>query len=179
MVTIPWLCTEPQPSAVFDELLPPLCPLDMLSGCLHRYDHDLQRYETYYHWAPTPLGLITPGDGYWLWAYDDVTICYRATPPGEPVTLHFPTAGWYLFGSPRAEDVPVEACLVHCGAESRPFADAANVWIMDPLLWYDPGSHAYGSCGVLPTDADHYLRAFRGYWLYTFVDDVTLEIPAM
>ena len=177
MVTLPGGCVEPQPHFVFDELLPPLSPFDMLSGCLHRYDHDRQGYETYYDWAPTPLGPVTPGDGYWLWVHDDITICYRATPPGEPVTVHFPTSGWYLFGSPRAEDVPVEACTVYHGGDALPFTDAANVWIQDPLLFYDAATHSYASCGVSPLDTDHHLRAFRGYWLCTFVDDVTLEVP--
>jgi hypothetical protein len=66
----------------------------------------------------------------------------------------------------------------HAADPPLPFADAANVLIQDPLAWYDPGMRTYVSCGALPTDAGHYLRAFRGYWLYTFVDDVTLEIPA-
>ena len=77
----------------------------------------------------------------------------------------------------RGEE-PVAACTVyHDGQPPRSFADAANVWIMDPLLFYDPGSRQYASCGVSPLDTDHHLRAFRGYWLYTFVDDVTLGIP--
>jgi hypothetical protein len=32
-------------------------------------------------------------------------------------------------------------------------------------------------CGLLPIDGDHYLRAYRGYWLYAFEGDLTMEVP--
>jgi hypothetical protein len=52
-----------------------------------------------------------------------------------------------------------------------------NVWVQDPLLGYDCAFGRYILHGVLPTADDHTFPAFRAYWLYTFVDDVTLVLP--
>ena len=58
-----------------------------------------------------------------------------------------------------------------------PFSEIANLWVQDPLFGYSCDLGRYTYTGLLGTDEDDHLRAFRGYWLYTFVDDVRLEIP--
>ena len=49
-------------------------------------------------------------------------------------------------------------------------------WVQEPLIYYEPdGYHLCGTWGF----EDDRLRQFRGYWMYTFVDDLTLIIPAL
>ena len=89
-----------------------------------------------------------------------------------------PTARWYLVGSPLRGNMLFENLwLYHDGMGPEPFADAINIWIQDPLFTYDCALGGYMSAGVNETDDDHVMREFFGYWLYTFVDDVTLVIP--
>jgi hypothetical protein len=94
------------------------------------------------------------------------------------VTLYFPTSGWYMMGSPHFGDVLLSDCMVyHEGVGPATWVEAANVWIQDPLVYYSCPGLRYLLCSQFEQGDDCYLREFRGYWLYTFVDDVTLEIP--
>jgi hypothetical protein len=52
-----------------------------------------------------------------------------------------------------------------------------NVWVQDPLFGYSCDLLSYFSAGVAETNDDHYLRAFNGYWLFTFVGDVMVQVP--
>jgi uncharacterized repeat protein (TIGR01451 family) len=98
--------------------------------------------------------------------------------PAVTLMIDLPVSGWYMLSSGRTQDVPIADCMVSQGGEPPiPFCDAANMWIQDPLVWYETLWQRYRSCGCLPTDEDHYVRAFQGYWLYTFVDDLTLVVP--
>lgn len=175
MMALPCQAADPDPWQVLDELRPPGQDIDLLSGNLHRYDHAGQRYVTYNSLTPSEFGAVVSGDGYWLYLFDDATICYGAACAAAPTTLYFETAGWYLFGSPRPLDVPVADCTVCHDGHCLPFAEAANQWVQDPVIYYD--GTGYKNCGVSPQDQDDHFRAFRGYWLYTFVDDVALTLP--
>ncbi|KPJ63591.1 hypothetical protein AMK68_03635 [candidate division KD3-62 bacterium DG_56] len=180
MITLPCYPIDPDPYQVFDELREPNQPLDLLSGSLHRYDHDRQKYVTYYSFAPAEFGSIRPGDGYWLWLNEDTTICYEAWCTGEPEQLTFPTHGWYLVGSPQPTDTHIDDTRWYQGLDGPyPFSVIYDLWVQDPLVGYHclPLPSGYDYTGLKGTDQDDHLRQFRGYWLYTFVDDVTLEIP--
>ena len=177
MITLPCHLINPDPWQVFDELRPPNKPLDLLSGNLHRYDHAAQGYVTYQPWGSSQFGFITPGDGYWLWLFDDETICYEAYCLPMPAVVDFPTRGWYLMGSPQPADTYIDDTLWYQGTSGPvPFGTIANFWAQDPLLYWSCSQGGYLNCGLLPI-GDHYLRAFQGYWLYTFADDLTMEVP--
>lgn len=177
MMTIPCQPVDPRPRSVFREASTGApVPID---DDLHRYDHSGQRYVTYRDAALTEFGSITPGDGYWLWVFGHTSIGCAVICGGGGAQAHYPTSGWHLTGSGVLGDVPVADTLWWLGSTGpRLFADAANTWVQDPLCTYSCALGRYQSVGLLPTDEDHYLRAFRGYWLYTFVDDVTVEVPA-
>ncbi|KPJ64084.1 hypothetical protein AMK68_02335, partial [candidate division KD3-62 bacterium DG_56] len=173
MLTIPCEPVDPQPPAVFHDDLGNPIPI---SGNLHRFDGS--GYVTYLDFNPSPFGMITPGDAYWLYVFEDTTICYAATCPSGPGEVYMPTARWYLVGSPLRGNMLFENLwLYHDGMGPEPFADAINIWIQDPLFTYDCALGGYMSAGVNETDDDHVMREFFGYWLYTFVDEVTLVIP--
>ncbi|KPJ64632.1 hypothetical protein AMK68_01090 [candidate division KD3-62 bacterium DG_56] len=178
LITIPCSAVDDDPWEVFDELRPPHQTLDLLRGNLHRYDHDLQGYVTYYPSAPAGFGPVTPGDGYWLWLFEDATICYGAECSGSPEAVHFPSAGWYLMGSPQAADTYFDDTLWYqAGTGPFPFSAIMDLWVQDPLFGYSCDLLGYFTAGLEGTDHDHYLRAFKGYWLCTFVGDVMVEVP--
>ena len=64
--------------------------------------------------------------------------------------------------------------LAHDGLGPDPFELRANEWVQDPLIYYD--GTGYKNCGLHPQNTDDHLRAFGGYWVYTFVDDVTMGL---
>jgi hypothetical protein len=169
MITVPGYPVNPWPEVVF-------YPTDV-NMRLFRYDHEMQGYISYEAHRPSPFGQIASADGYWIWLFEDALIEYPAYATSGPVNLYFPTSGWYLIGSPHFGDVWIEFCYVHHDGHRYPWTWAANVFLQDPLIYYSCPLQQYLSCGMYPQADDHYLRQFHGYWLYTFVDDVTLEIP--
>lgn len=178
LITIPCSPVDTDPWEVFDELRPPHQTLDLLRGNLHRYDHALQGYITYYPFAPAEFGPITPADGYWLWLFEDTTICYGAECSEMTEAIDFPSMGWYLIGSPQPNDTYFDDTLwYHDGSAPSSFSAIMNVWVQDPLFGYSCDELGYFTAGLKETDDDHHLRAFQGYWLCTFVDDVMAEVP--
>jgi len=175
MITIPCQSVDPRPDSVFQDFLGDPIPI---SGNLHRYDHDGQDYVTYWTHSPSEFGLIEPGAGYWLYLFEPTTICYEATCAADPPSQYFATAGWYLMGMPVPADLGADEPLWYQGqAGPATLSSIANVWVQDPLISYDWGFGGYLTHGVLPTDETDIFPAFRGYWLYTFVDDVTMAVP--
>jgi Tol biopolymer transport system component len=181
MVTLPCHPTNPDPWEVFDELRPPTTALDSLSGCLYRYDPATMGYVAYYHSAPEEFGSMVAGAGYWLWVFDTVTICYQAECSGGSESVDFATPGWHMMGSAQLVDTHLDATLwYHAAAGPYPFSTVTvpgdTLWLADPLYCWSPSTTSYAPCGLHPEEDDH-LRLFRAYWLYTFVDDVTVEVP--
>jgi hypothetical protein len=172
LLSIPCNPVDARPTEVFRDSSGDPVPI---SGNLHRFDG--AGYVTYFDFSPDAFGLITPGHGYWLYVFEDTTICYQATCEDAPGHIEFVYSGWHLMGSPRAADVAFgDLQAYHDGVGPVPFSDITNIWIQDPLVYYECGL-GYFNAGLHPQDHDHYLRAFGGYWLYTFVDDVILELP--
>jgi hypothetical protein len=170
MITVPGYPVNPWPEVVF-------YPTN-INMTLFRYDHQIEGYVSYEVNRPSPFGQIVTGDGYWIWLFEDILVDYPAYATTGPVTLYFPTSGWYMIGSPHFGDVPLTSCQVYHATEGPvPWEDAANVWLQDPLIYYSCPRSSYLLCSMYPQGDDHELREFQGYWLYTFVDDVTLEIP--
>jgi len=170
MISIPGNPVNPWPEVVF-------YPTN-INMTLFRYDHEQQGYVSYEVNRPSPFGQVVASDGYWIWLFEDAVIDYPALSTTGPVTLYFPTSGWYLMGSPHLGDVPLQFCEVyHEDMGPYPWEMVANVWFQDPLIYYSCACQCYLLCSVYPQGDSHYLEGLRGYWFYTFVDDVTLEIP--
>jgi hypothetical protein len=86
-----------------------------------------------------------------------------------------------MMGSAQLVDTHLDATLwYHATAGPYPFSTVTVpgglLWLADPLYCWSPSTTSYATCGLHPEEDDH-LRIFQGYWLYTFVDDVTVEVP--
>lgn len=174
LITLPGEPVDPDPTAVFDELV----AFGYLNGCLHRYLSGVG-YRTWWQTDPGAFGgPLQPGEGYWLYIYSPVTITYDALCTFTEQDICFPQAGWYLIGSGQTADVAVSACTTRQGGgPAVPFANQTSLWIDDPLYTWSAALAGYQTCGVEAGDADDHLRRFLGYWLYTLADDVTLQVP--
>ena len=62
-------------------------------------------------------------------------------------------------------------------AGPAPFGEIMNIWVQDPLVYYSPDPAGYLSMGLLPTDDDDHLRAYKGYWMYSFVPNLRMVVP--
>jgi PKD repeat protein len=174
LISLPGTPTDPDPAAVFDELTPA-----QLNGSLHRYVTGVG-YQTWWQFDPGAFGgPLQPGEGYWLYVYSPVAITYSAYCTFTQQEVWFAQQGWHLAGSPQLADVAVAGCTVHQGSGSAlAFGSQTSLWIDDPLYRWNTPVAGYGTCGADPADADSTLRTRAGYWLYTYLDDVTLQVPA-
>ena len=83
-------------------------------------------------------------------------------------------------GSPQPYDVWIGNTQWGLGAPGlEPFGAILNIWVQDPLFRYRcvPPPTGYYLVGLLPTDEDDYLRAFKGYWMQVFEPDLYLTVP--
>lgn len=181
MISLPVHPLNPDPAVVFSELLG---PPDLLSGSLHRYDPVAQAYKTYWAHSPSEFGEAKRGEGYWLYLHDPLHLRYEG--------WHSPVEGdracnwyeipnrWYLTGPPSLAETTFGDGdeWFHDGAGPSSLCQIGNVWVQDPLIYWDGALGSYVSSGCLWTDEDHTLRAFQGYWMHAFVGDVTLCLPA-
>jgi hypothetical protein len=175
LITLPGAPLNPDPAAVFDELV----ALGQLSGALHRYVPGLG-YKPWYENAPSGFGgPLQAGEGYWLYVYGAVTISYDASVTFAQQQVYLATAGWHLIGSGQTADIAMGNCTVRQDSgTAAPFANQTGLWIADPLYGWSITLGAYRTCGVAVNDNDNALRVFAGYWLYTMMSDVTLYVPA-
>jgi hypothetical protein len=174
LITLPGEPVEPDPAAVFDELV----ALGLLNGSLYRYLPGVG-YRGW--WQDDPAGFGDPiqaGEGYWLYVYGPVTISYDAFVAFAPREIELAEAGWHLIGSGHTANVAVSTCTVSQGGGAAvPFAGQSDLWISDPLYGWSIGIGGYFTCGVDVMDSDDSLRTFSGYWAYAFVTDLTLYVP--
>jgi len=182
MIAIPGHPVDPDPWEVFDELRPPDHPVDMLSGYLYRYDAGTGDYIAYERSAPAEFGEVTAGDGYWIWLDDDQIISCPLGSSKQAEVCHFANAGWHLLGMPQwAHSRLADTRWCCAGGPSHPFGAVSQpgelLWLQDPLYCWSPLGSGYRVCGLGAGAHDDHLRAFHGYWLYTLVDDLTMEVP--
>lgn len=157
MVSVPLEAPDADAAAVFDEVGVPSTA--MLYGF----------FGTGYELYPGGFTLVEAGRGYWLRLYAPGGEEMAGRRTLEPVAL---LPGWNMIGPASPEPVAVADCLVHGPGGALPFAEAvAAGWLSGTLYRYDPGS-GYATLGV-----DGTLEPWRGYWLKTFVEGLSLETP--
>ena len=94
--------------------------------------------------------------------------CYSAT--GTSLK-----AGWNLFSHSSLEPIHWLDSTVTRGAETKTIQDAATAgWLQYTIYYFDESSQYYK---FVPGD-DDYIHTWNGYWLYSFEDDLTLNLPA-
>ncbi len=169
LISIPSEPVNKEPEVVFKDI--------NIEGNLHKYDHKNLGYIAYHNFSASDFGPITRGESYWFNCINEngCDLTYNAYETNEDLEIGLPTRGWYLIGASHS-DVNFENITVKKGEETKTFTEAANLWIQDPFNSYDSSAKGYFNAGFLPTDTDHYLRAWNGYWVYTFEDNLKLII---
>ncbi|KPJ64165.1 hypothetical protein AMK68_02220 [candidate division KD3-62 bacterium DG_56] len=173
MITVPYNLVSTDPWVVFDELHN---GTDLLSGALHRYNGS--GYETYIK-DILEFDLV-PGEGYWLWAFSNDTIQYEACGPTAPapIVVDYGSAGWHMMGYPKdIGQMDVASVIFRYDAMDYTFAEVAYSWISDPMYGYRASIVGYETVGIEPWDMNDKIYGFRGYWLYTYLDNVSLVAP--
>lgn len=173
LISLPARPSNPDPWEVFDELRPPNNSLDLLSGCLFRYDLIGQGYIPYINFEPGSFGEVRDGEGYWLYLFEDTQISYEGYRNIGTQAINLTCKGksgsrWALIGSPFDWGaVQVADCVFQNRqtlVKKDPQEALAAGWIGLPLYRYEPGV-GYVSVGVYETDVEHGLLPWFGYWL--------------
>jgi PKD repeat protein len=170
MVSLPLEPVDPDPAVVFAGI--------PISGNLHRYDHGGQQYVTYYDFVPGLFGDLAVSEGYWFYCHDPAgcRVQYQAYNNRQESVRELTTPGWYMVGASMVTN-DFDGVVLSSDTDACLFPEAANVWVQDPLVGYDNLVGAYYTAGMLPTDDDHYLRPWQGYWVYAFEQNLALVIP--
>ena len=80
-----------------------------------------------------------------------------------------------MIGQPHHYDTTLASCELTNGQTTLPFdAAVASGWV-DPVVYYYVAGGYYTTRTSAGDDA--YLRPWRGYWLLTNTDDLTLMVP--
>jgi len=147
---------------------------------LCRYDPATKGYVPYDENDPAAFGTLTNGDGCWLYLDAGATLSYQGCRPGGTRQSDLGPAGWHLVGAPligvlSLEHVSVKDLLT---GETISFYEAAYArgWIGRSLYAYDPLTNGYTTIGYDPWDSAIQLMPWRGYWLYTTMDNLALII---
>jgi hypothetical protein len=109
-------------------------------------------------------------------------------PPAEPecVTNDYevclPVAGWHLVAQPHGGTQSLGFCQIRNNATGQTlwFAEAAVLpytWVQGTLFRWDPILTGYQLCSPSPDLGETSLLWGHGYWLYTYVDNLTLIVP--
>lgn len=145
------------------------------------------------------FGKVLLGDGYWLTVYSDGSkVQYEGLADGVPdaggamtdMWISLPGAGggiggWHLIGQPFNHDTPVDDgsgtgvfITFTNGSVTMDWSDAvAAGWVSPVMTGNDPAT------GGVPVQydglgSDDHLRAGKGYWVQTFIDNLAMIIPA-
>gem|GEM_PF-661864 len=169
LLAIPATAFNASPSAVFAGV-----PLD---GKLQGWDARTQGLLIYDEWSPEAFGRIMRGDGYWLRAdtsYPLETTAYGGSTCDFLIAL--PRAGWALIGNPFPSEVVWGDTLVVRGSEVEPLPAAkSKLWLDSMGYWWD--NRTQGLCDMgLPEDfpGNTTLRPWHGYWVESYVDNLSL-----
>jgi len=168
LISVPLWPVDPRPESVLSGT--------PISGSLYRYDYSEKGYVAYSESTPEDFGPVEVGAGYWLNCASEsgCNVAYDGYTDSGPLEIDLPTPGWHLIGASH------QACAITNltftrGALTRSFSQAvAAGWIANRLWAWENGTYA-----ILGTDpwCTSTTAPWAGYWLYTFVEDVTMEVP--
>ncbi|RLG04887.1 MAG: hypothetical protein DRN68_09330, partial [Thaumarchaeota archaeon] len=111
--------------------------------------------------------------GYWIWLLEETTLDVCGFAPTTDVEFTLDQAGWHMI-STLTTPVYLRHLKVVVGDEEKYWADAVEVgWVRPFAYWWDPIAGEY----VVINPEDGVLMPWRGYWIKTLVDDVTIVLP--
>jgi hypothetical protein len=92
----------------------------------------------------------------------------------DTVAISLGKAGWASFGPGGSNSIPWLLCLFYNSntGETKSVSDAAvSMWINEVIYYLESDNYK------TTPGSDDYLQPYRGYWIYTYADGLTLLIP--
>ena len=111
--------------------------------------------------------------GYWIWLLGEATLDVCGEAPETNVEFVLDWAGWHMI-STLTTPVYLNKLVVRVDGEEKIWDDAVSAgWVRPFAYWWDPVAEDYMT--VLPDNG--VLMPWRGYWIKTLVDNVTIVLP--
>jgi hypothetical protein len=115
------------------------------------------------------VDLLIPGQGYWMYTYDDCTLTaenINVSPPDAYITRLLQT--WSLIGSPGDEPIQKQDLLIRYQSILYTWQEAVdNSIVLNFLYEWNDTIQAYGLTNVL--------QPGRSYWMYAYQDCTLLR----
>jgi len=164
LTSLPVEPVNPDPEVVYDEV----------TGTLYLYEYVPETGT----WNTVENGLLTEVSSmgaYYLWLAEDTLVCVDGEALDSPQSLALGDAGWYTFGVPYEVDWDDGGqIMVTRGATTYDLADAvAAGWIWNQVYEYDAVAQDWIVTSVASGTT---LQVCKGYWFYTYVDDLLFGI---
>jgi len=174
LISLPLDPEDRAPQAVFDEIIGALylCTYDPM---LESFDW-VDKPPSATVGTPDSLAEVGPLVGYWVAVQEITNICIEGTVLTGDQTIELETAGWQMIGVPYevawGNVTNGGSISITRGPETKSLAQAvAAGWIYNTIWDWDSASAAWIKPTVL-TGAT--LDPWTGYWIYTYVDGLTL-----
>jgi hypothetical protein len=144
---------------------------------LFRYDPVGKNYQIY----PDDFGAVELGRGYLLRTLTELPVSLEGTAAEDPFEIALPCAGFSLIGHPhlgaaRIADISIRNNALGQVRTAAADWSAADPWVNWNLLYYDSHVHTVKLAALWGGDDDA-LRPWYGYFLWSYVDDLTLIVP--
>jgi len=165
LISLPLDPEDRAPQAVFDEV----------TGILYLYQWDPATGS----WKTVGNGLLTQVGalgGYWLWLPEEIEVCVNGTTLTGAQSLVLGAAGWQMIGVPYevawGNVTNGGSISITRGPETKSLAQAvAAGWIFGTIWEWDAPAEAWITTTV---SVGLTLAPWNGYWIYTYVDGLTL-----
>jgi hypothetical protein len=173
LFALPAMPSVPNPETVISGM-----PID---GLLYRWEATTGGLIIYDSWTPEVYGGLLLGDGHWLQTAAAGTISYTGRYQPDDQWISLPKAGWALIGQPFNSSTDWAEVMVHNGKSILSVYDASHVesWMESSGYWWDSATQGLRDFG-LPDDffVDATLEPWHGYWVQSYVDNLSLLVPA-
>jgi len=119
---------------------------------------------------------IDPGRGYWLYLFDEVELGAEAEAPTGDYEVALAKQGWHLVSTPTQAVLWEDAQFHYSGVEHDGPSEAVDAGLIEgEAFLYDSEAEVYQA---IPLDDDPgAIEPWRGYWLKTLEDEVTVVLP--
>ncbi len=182
MIAFPTVPLSPDPADVFSGYSDQgVTGSDAIYYSLFRYDPIRASNPPYDPDDPT-WGNLLIGDGYQLFRKDPgpVTVSYQGVDVSGDHWLSLPRAGWTLIGYPNntPASVDYEDLLVTNGIVTKTIQEAIEAsWLSEFAYHIDTLTGSNKMVGIDEDPPWNTLQINKGYWFFTFQDNLALIVP--
>jgi len=172
VISLPLEPVDRDPAVIFDGI--------EIDGNLYRWDNGTKSFIGYDAWNPGLFGSCRRDEGYYLYTSGSREISYEAySGTSAEYDIAISNAGWAIIGCPYMREKWWAGCEVRKGSETVSMSTACREkgWLSSIGWWWDNTSQSLRTLG-LPDDfpESEYLQPWYGYWVQTYVDNLTLTI---